>query len=221
MQQSIDQRAAIALVVGCSRSGMHHHPGWFVDDREIVVFVNNIEGNVFCDCAQRCDLRIAADGDLLSTTQPQGRLCDRSVDQRHLLFEQLLHPGAAHVWYLGGQELIEALPGCVVGDSNRNGEKRRRHSRRAYNKSDSPRRREEHGELKPVDNSPCLSGETAFSYLAALIGSGGASATRRTHSNPPPITRHNEIACVPDMKPRNSPRPGSPRKNSMKYRPMP
>ena len=54
-------------------------------------------------------------------------------------------------------------------------------------------------------NSPALRASVVnASYRAALIGMGGASATRRIHSRPPKMTRQIAIACVPLMKPRNS-----------------
>src|SRR5208337_1781414 len=59
------------------------------------------------------------------------------------------------------------------------------------------------------------------SYRAEASFAGGRNGTRRNHSRPPPITSSMAMPWVSVMKPNNWPRPGSPRKNSMKYRPTP
>ena len=71
MQQRIDQRAAIAFVVGGARAGVNHHSRGLVDHGEIVVFVDDVERNVFRDGAQRRRLRVAENRDLLAATQLQ------------------------------------------------------------------------------------------------------------------------------------------------------
>ena len=47
MEQRVDQRAAIALVVGRARAGVDHHSRRFVNHSEIVIFVNDVERNIF------------------------------------------------------------------------------------------------------------------------------------------------------------------------------
>ncbi len=69
MQQSIDQRAAIALVLRRSGTGVDHHSRGLVHHCQVIVFVNDIERNVFGDRAQRWRLRIAENRDLLAATQ--------------------------------------------------------------------------------------------------------------------------------------------------------
>ena len=71
MQQRVDQRAAVALVVGGACPGMHHHPGGLVDDGEVVVLEDDVERNVFGMGPQRRGVGVAEDGDLLSTLQRQ------------------------------------------------------------------------------------------------------------------------------------------------------
>ncbi len=51
MQKGIDQRAAIAIVVGRSRAGVNHHAGRLVDHGEVVIFVDDIERNILGDRA--------------------------------------------------------------------------------------------------------------------------------------------------------------------------
>src|ERR1700676_2492890 len=52
MQQRIDQRPAIPLIFRRARPRMHHHPRSLVDDRQIVVFINDVERNLFSDSSQ-------------------------------------------------------------------------------------------------------------------------------------------------------------------------
>ena len=52
VEQGIDQRTAIALIFGGAGAGVDHHPGRFVDDGEIVVFVEDVDRNFFGDGAQ-------------------------------------------------------------------------------------------------------------------------------------------------------------------------
>ena len=74
VQQRVDQRAAIAVVVGGARSGVHHHAGRLVDDGEVVVLVDDIERNIFGHGAQRRRRGIAEDGDGLAAFELQRRL---------------------------------------------------------------------------------------------------------------------------------------------------
>ena len=45
MQERIHQGAAIALVLGSARAGMHHHAGGFINDGKIVIFINDVRRN--------------------------------------------------------------------------------------------------------------------------------------------------------------------------------
>src|SRR3954468_24841682 len=41
MEQCIHQRATVAQVLGCSGSGMNHHPRRFIDDGQVIILVKN------------------------------------------------------------------------------------------------------------------------------------------------------------------------------------
>ena len=46
VKQRVDQRAAVALVVGAAGAGVDHHAGGFVDDGEVLVLEEDVEGDV-------------------------------------------------------------------------------------------------------------------------------------------------------------------------------
>src|SRR5207244_7773498 len=77
MQQRVDQRAAIAGVIGRARAGVDHHARGLVDYREIVVFVDNFQRNFFRYRAQRTGLRLAEKGDAFAAAQAQDRKSTR------------------------------------------------------------------------------------------------------------------------------------------------
>jgi hypothetical protein len=52
MQQGVHQRSAVARIVGRSCARVHHHACRLVDDRQIVVLINDVERNLFRDGAQ-------------------------------------------------------------------------------------------------------------------------------------------------------------------------
>ena len=69
VEQSIDQCSAIALVVSGSCAGMDHHASGLIYHGEIIVFVNDVERNVFRDSTQRRAHNIAQDFDGFVTHQ--------------------------------------------------------------------------------------------------------------------------------------------------------
>ena len=95
MQQGIDQRSAIARVVGRSRAGMHHHACGLVDDGEVVVFVNDVERNFFRHGAQRLSVRWPGDRNLLIAFQSQRGFRGGIVHQHFAFRDELLHARAA------------------------------------------------------------------------------------------------------------------------------
>ncbi len=98
MQQRIDQRSAVARIFGRSRSRMHHHARGLVDDRQVIVLVDDVERNFFWDGAQRWSVWRPGDRDLLVAIalQSQRRLGRRPVHQHLACLNELLNPGAAH-----------------------------------------------------------------------------------------------------------------------------
>ena len=121
MQERVHQRAAIALVLGGSGARMHHHSGSLVDDGQIVVFVDDVERNLFGHGAQRRTLGRAEHGDALAAPQLQRSLRRCIIHQNFLFGDQLLHPRAAYV-EMRRQELIETLAGVVRHNGNMDGE---------------------------------------------------------------------------------------------------
>ena len=73
---------------------MNHHARGFVDDRQVVIFIDNIERNLFGNGAQRWSVRRPSNRDLLVTPQSQRRLRRRGVHQHLALRDELLHTGA-------------------------------------------------------------------------------------------------------------------------------
>jgi len=56
-EERVDEGTAVAGVVGGSGSGVNHHAGGFVDDGEVLVFVEDVEGNVLGDGVEWRGLR--------------------------------------------------------------------------------------------------------------------------------------------------------------------
>ena len=52
VQQSIDQSSSVSFVVSWRSTSMHHHASRLIYDREIIVFVNNVQRNLFRDGPQ-------------------------------------------------------------------------------------------------------------------------------------------------------------------------
>src|SRR5438128_5998018 len=119
MQQRVDQRAAIAGVIGRARAGVDHHARGLVDYREIVVFVDNFQRNFFRYRAQRTGLRLAEKGDAFAATQTQGRLGFQIIYQDLLFRHQLLNSCTDDVWEMGDKELVQALAASLRGSCNR------------------------------------------------------------------------------------------------------
>ena len=109
VEQGIDQGAAIARVFAQAGAGVDHHPGRLVDDREVRVFIDDIERDGLGDGAQRRRLGIGQDGDSLAAAQLVRRLLRLAVDLDAALRQQQLHPRAADVGKRLRQEDVKAL----------------------------------------------------------------------------------------------------------------
>ena len=53
VKQSVHQRPTVAFVVSCTGSGVDHHSRRLIDHSEIIVFVNDVERDVFRHGTQR------------------------------------------------------------------------------------------------------------------------------------------------------------------------
>ena len=122
MEQCIHQRAAIPLVFRGARACMHHHPGGLIDNGEIVVFVDDVERDLFGDGAQRRTLSLAEYANVLAAAQLQRSLRGSIIHQHLLLGDELLHPRPAHMVEPSDQELVEALTGIIRRNRDHNGE---------------------------------------------------------------------------------------------------
>src|SRR5438552_15709778 len=119
MQQRVDQRAAVAGVIGRARAGVDHHARGLVDYREIVVFVDNFQRNFFRYRAQRTGLRLAEKGDAFAATQTQGRLGFQIIYQDLPFRNQFLNACTADVWEMRDKELVQALGASLRGSCDR------------------------------------------------------------------------------------------------------
>ena len=106
-------------IVGRARPRMHHHSRGLVDNRQIVVFIEDVQRNLLCHGAQSRPLRRAENGDALAPPQLE-RSLRGSIIHRNLVFrDQLLRPSPAHV-ELCRKQLIQTFAGVVRRDGNKN-----------------------------------------------------------------------------------------------------
>ncbi len=110
VQQGIDQRAAIACVFCRAGARVHHHPCRLVDHGEVVVFVNDVQGNIFGDRVQRLRAGCSEDRDVLRPAQLQRRLGGLAIHLHAALLEHHLHARPAHPVQLRDQVLVQPLP---------------------------------------------------------------------------------------------------------------
>ena len=118
MQQRIYQCAAIAFVFSRAGSGVNHHAGRLVDYRQVGVFENDVQRNVFRHRAQRRAAPPSKDRDALTAAQTQRRLRGRIIHQHQILGDELLHPGPAGFGKLRDQKLVEPFAGIVRSRRN-------------------------------------------------------------------------------------------------------
>ena len=94
-EQRVDEGAAV--VVERAGAGVHHHARSLVDDREVVVLVDDVEREVFGFGAKGGGLGIAFDVDLLAAAKLVARLGDGAVDGDLAVVDEQLHAAAADV----------------------------------------------------------------------------------------------------------------------------
>ena len=115
-EECVDEGAAIAGVVGGTGSGVDHHAGGLVDDGEVLVFVEDVEGDVLGDGVERRGLRGAFDLDRFAAVELLFGLGGIAVDADLAGFDEKLDAGAADVGQSLGEVEIEAeIGGGWVG----------------------------------------------------------------------------------------------------------
>jgi hypothetical protein len=108
VEKCVDEGAPVAGVVGGAGAGVDHHAGGFVDDGEISVFVEDVEGNVFGYGVERCGLRGAFDLDGFAAAKLLLWLGWMAVDAYLAGFDEELDAGAGDVGEGLGEVLVEA-----------------------------------------------------------------------------------------------------------------
>lgn len=105
--------------VGIPRRGVNHQTCWFVNDDEILILVEDIEGNILRN--DLGGLRLwKADCDLVTRVDGSFRLCFRSVDHNVPLLEESLDAGAREIRKFPHKKQIESFAaGCF--DLDRHG----------------------------------------------------------------------------------------------------
>lgn len=115
MQERVNERV---LEVACCR--VDNHAGRFVDDDEVVVFVEDFEGDCFrlgFEGTRGGNL----DGDAVAGTDFVAGFGWLVVDERMVVFDELLEKGARAFRHLRLQEPVEPLAAFVVGDGEHGG----------------------------------------------------------------------------------------------------
>lgn len=112
VQQRIHQRSAIACVVGSSSPGVHHHPGRLVNDRQVLIFVHDIEWDLLGYGAQGRTCSRTEYAHALASPQFQRSLSWSVVEQNLLGLKKFLHASAANL-EARDEELVQTLA-CVA-----------------------------------------------------------------------------------------------------------
>jgi hypothetical protein len=118
VEQGVDESATVASVVGRSGARVDHHAGRLVDDGQVLVLMENVEGNVFSYSVERCWMWRALDLDRFAAVELLFGLCRVSVDAHLAGFDEELHAGPADV----GESLSEVLVEAEVGGGGVGGE---------------------------------------------------------------------------------------------------
>jgi hypothetical protein len=93
-----------------------HHSGGFIYDCEVVIFINDIQEDVFRHCAQRRPFDFADNFNLFASAQQQGSLGAFSVDENLFLRYELLDSRTAGAEELRDEEVVEAPTGVVLAN---------------------------------------------------------------------------------------------------------
>src|SRR6266550_3600670 len=111
-EEGVDEGALVARVEttegGGAGSGVDHHAGGFVDDGQVLVFVEDFQGDVFGDGVEGSGLRCAFEFDGFATVEFLFWLGGMAVDADLAGFDEKLDAGAADVGEGLGEVLVEA-----------------------------------------------------------------------------------------------------------------
>jgi hypothetical protein len=115
-EQGVNESAAIARLVGGTGSCVDHHTGGFVDDGEVFIFVEDVEGNVFGSGVKGRGLGRAFYLDGFSAVEFLLGLCQIAVDADLASLDEELDAGSGDVGEGLGEVLVEAeIRGGWVG----------------------------------------------------------------------------------------------------------
>jgi hypothetical protein len=109
VQECIYERASGTRMFRRACASVDHHSGWLIDDGEIVVFINDVERNVFGRRFYWRPLGRADDLDYVSRPHLPGCPFRAAIDKNFLFFDQLLDPGATDIRDLRNDELVQSL----------------------------------------------------------------------------------------------------------------
>lgn len=101
---------------------MDHHASGFVDDDEVIIFVDDFERDVFRNGAQRRSLRRIQDFNVLVPAETQRRFGGGVIDEDLFRGDELLNAGAAGFFEMRDEKLVETFAGVFGGDRERDGE---------------------------------------------------------------------------------------------------
>jgi hypothetical protein len=110
-EESVDEGAPVAGVFGRAGASVDHHAGRFVDDGEVLVFMEDSEGDVLGDGVEGRGLRGAFDLDGFAAVEFLFRLGGVAVDANLAGFDEELNAGAGDV----GEGLCEVEIEAKVG----------------------------------------------------------------------------------------------------------
>jgi hypothetical protein len=116
MQKGVDQRAAIARVVGSGGAGVNHHAGGLVDDGQVFVLVHDVERDLLRGGAQRRRLGLAEDRDDFAGAYFARGFGGFSCDTNLAVLQQELYAGAADLRHLSHEKQIQAHSFSFFGD---------------------------------------------------------------------------------------------------------
>ena len=110
VQQRGYQGAAI-----CACTWVNDHPGRLINDGDVRVFINDIEGNIFCVHARNRRRRNIY-GDRFACLKTMRGLPGRTIYEDTPLVDETLHVGPAYIAEVRGEKTVEPLTRGFFGD---------------------------------------------------------------------------------------------------------